>query len=121
MCIRDRHYNWQRERYGRAFEDMGLGVYTGDGGFYHWLELPEGMTSGELNKRLFKHGAAILCASDCDMDRPHSKDPDYESPYSRFFRFSFGPLPPDSFESDIALFREVYDGYKAESSHSAEA
>ena len=48
---------------------MGLGVYTGNGGFYHWLELPEGMTSDELNKRLFKHGAAILCASDCDMAR----------------------------------------------------
>ena len=98
---------------------MGLGVYTGDGGFYHWLELPEGMTSAELNERLFKHGAAILCASDCDMDRPHSKDPAYESPYSRFFRFSFGPLPPESFESDIALFRKVYDGYKVESGHSA--
>ena len=54
---------------------MGLGVYTGNGGFYHWLELPEGLDSKGLNERLFKHGAAILCASDCDMDRPHSKDP----------------------------------------------
>ena len=110
----EEHYNWQRGRYGEAFEEMGLGVYTGDGGFYHWLELPEGMTSDELNKRLFKHGAAILCATDCDMARPHSKDPSYESPYSRFFRFSFGPLLPETFDSDIELFRGVFDDYRKE-------
>ena len=108
----EKHYNWQRERYGGAFEEMGLGVYTGNGGFYHWLELPQGLTSAELNRRLFKRGAAILCASDCDMARPHSKDPSYVSPYSRFFRFSFGPLLPETFESDIELFREVLEGYK---------
>ena len=56
----EEHYNWQRERYGKAFEKMGLGIYTGKGGFYHWLELPEGMTSIELKNRLFKRGAAIL-------------------------------------------------------------
>ena len=110
----ENHYNWQRERYGKAFEEMGLGVFTGDGGFYHWLELPEGMTSSELNKRLFKHGAAILCATDCDMARPHSKDPSYESPYSRFFRFSFGPLLPETFDSDIELFRGVFEDYRKE-------
>jgi hypothetical protein len=55
------------------------------------------------------------------MDRPHSKDPGYQSPYSRFFRFSFGPLLPDSYESDVALFREVYERYKEESDHSAGA
>ena len=108
----EEHYNWQRERYGKAFEEMGLGVYTGDGGFYHWLELPEGMTSVELNKRLFKRGAAILCAFECDMGRPHSKDLNYKTPYERFFRFSFGPLLPESFETDINLFREVYEAYK---------
>ena len=108
----EEHYNWQRDRYGKAFEEMGLGVYTGNGGFYHWLELPEGMSSAELNKRLFKRGAAILCASDCDMARPHSKDPSYETPYSRFFRFSFGPLLPETFESDIQLFSEVLEEYK---------
>jgi len=110
----EEHYNWQRERYGKAFETMGLGIYTGKGGFYHWLELPEGMTSTELNNRLFKRGAAVLCASDCDMGRPHSKDPDYVSPYSRFFRFSFGPLLPETFENDIQLFREVYEEYKGD-------
>ncbi len=110
----EEHYNWQRERYGKAFKEMGLGVYTGNGGFYHWLELPEGMTSDELNKRLFKYGAAILCAFDCDMGRPHSKDPRYKTPYARFFRFSFGPLLPETFEADIQLFREVYESYKNE-------
>ena len=110
----EEHYSWQRERYGDAFKKMGLGVYTGNGGFYHWLELPEGMTSDELNKRLFKRGAAILCAFDCDMARPHSKDPIYKTPYERFFRFSFGPLLPESFESDIELFHEVYEAYKNE-------
>ena len=110
----EEHYSWQRERYGNAFKEMGLGVYTGNGGFYHWLELPEGMTSDELNKRLFKRGAAILCAFDCDMARPHSKDPNYKTPYERFFRFSFGPLLPESFESDIELFHEVYEAYKNE-------
>ena len=110
----EEHYNWQRERYGKAFKKMGLAVYTGNGGFYHWLELPEGMTSDELNKRLFKYGAAILCAFDCDMGRPHSKDPTYKTPYTRFFRFSFGPLLPETFEADIKLFREVYETYKNE-------
>ena len=117
----EQHYNWQRERYGKAFEDMGLDVYTGNGGFYHWLELPEGMTSAELNRRLFKCGAAIICASDCDMARPHSKDPNYETPYSRFFRFSFGPLLPETFESDIQLFSEVLEKYKLDVDHSAGA
>jgi hypothetical protein len=46
------------------------------------------------------------------MGRPHSKDPDYISPYNRFFRFSFGPLLPETFENDIKLFREVYEDYK---------
>jgi DNA-binding transcriptional MocR family regulator len=108
----EQHYNWQRERYGKAFKDMGLGVYTGSGGFYHWLELPEGMTSAELNRRLFKRGAAILCASDCDMARPHSKSPDYVTPYARFLRFSFGPLLPETFESDIQIFSEVLEEYR---------
>ena len=34
------------------------------------MELPEGLNSDELNRRLFKHGAAILKGFDCDMARP---------------------------------------------------
>ena len=110
----EKYYNWQRERYGNAFKNMGLGVYTGKGGFYHWLELPKGLTSKQLNERLFKRGAAILSAFECDMARPHIKDTKYKSPYERFFRFSFGPLLPEAFETDIDLFRDVYEAYKNE-------
>jgi aspartate/methionine/tyrosine aminotransferase len=105
------HYGWQRKRYGDAFRKLGINVFTGDGGFYHWCELPEGMNAKEFNKRLFKKGAAILCAWDCDMARPHDKS-DYTSPYERFFRFSFGPMLPETFEEDIKLFSEVYLQYK---------
>jgi aspartate/methionine/tyrosine aminotransferase len=108
----DKHYSMQRERYGAAFEEMGLKVHTGDGGFYHWLELPEGLNASELNRRLFKHGAAILEGIDCDMARPHRKDPNYVSPYDSFFRFSFGPLLPETFESDLAILRQVLDDYR---------
>ena len=52
----ERHYGMQRERYGAAFRDMGLDVHTGDGGFYHWMNLPDGLDASELNRRLFiKH------------------------------------------------------------------
>merc|ERR1711972_313362 len=107
-----RHYHMQRQRYGEAFQKMGLGVYTGDGGFYHWLELPEGLNATEFNKRLFKRGAAILEAKDCDMARPHDKDTSYVRPYLRMFRFSFGPLLPETFESDIQIMSEVLEEYK---------
>jgi len=110
----EKHYSWQRQRYGEAFKKMGLKVYTGEGGFYHWCELPEGLNSDEFNKRLFKVGAAILKGFDCDMARPHTKDPSYVTPYTRFFRFSFGPLLPETFESDIALFGKVLEQYKAD-------
>lgn len=110
QAVRD-HYNFQRERYGAAFKKMGLTVYTGHGGFYHWLELPAGLNAKDLNKRLFTRGAAILCASDCDMARPHDKSV-YQGQYDRFFRFSFGPLPIESFDADIKLFTEVLDAYK---------
>ena len=109
-----KHYGMQRARYGEAFANMGLDVATGDGGFYHWMKLPDGLDAGELNRRLFKHGAAILEGKDCDMARPHAKDPDYVSPYHAWFRFSFGPLLPETFESDVALFGQVLDEYRAD-------
>jgi len=110
----EEHYNWQRERYGKAFEEMGLKVFTGNGGFYHWMQLPDGMNCKELNQRLYKRGAAILEGIDCDMGRPHSKDPSYESPYLNMFRFSFGPLLPETFEDDMQIMREVLEEYKAD-------
>lgn len=110
----EKHYSMQRARYGEAFADMGLGVYTGNGGFYHWLKLPEGLNAGELNRRLFKHGAAILEGIDCDMARPHAKDPEYVSPYESWFRFSFGPLLPETFESDVKILGQVLEQYRAD-------
>ena len=110
----EKHFRMQRERYGKAFEELGLRVFTGDGGFYHWMQLPEGMNATELNRRLFKHGAAILRGIDCDMARPHAKDPDYVSPYEDCFRFSFGPLKPEEFEGDIAILRQVLEEYQAD-------
>jgi aspartate/methionine/tyrosine aminotransferase len=110
----EHHYKWQRERYGEAFKKMGLTLYTGSGGFYHWMELPEGLNSDDFNKRLFKRGAAILKGVDCDMARPHTKDPNYVSPYERMFRFSFGPLAPEDFENDIKIMSEVLAEYKTD-------
>ena len=46
--------------------------------------------------------------------RPHEKDPSYVTPYERFFRFSFGPLLPETFDGDIAIMKEVLEAYKAE-------
>eukprot|EP00929_Paragymnodinium_shiwhaense_P107917 TRINITY_DN74264_c0_g1_i1.p1 TRINITY_DN74264_c0_g1~~TRINITY_DN74264_c0_g1_i1.p1 ORF type:complete len:456 (-),score=95.57 TRINITY_DN74264_c0_g1_i1:393-1574(-) len=114
----EKHYSWQRERYGKAFRDMGLKLYTGNGGFYHWIELPEGVTCDDLNQRLFKRGAAVLRGIDCDMARPHAKDPEYVSPYVNYFRFSFGPLLPETFEDDIKIMKEVLDECKKAASTS---
>jgi len=95
-------YRDQRARYGDAFLKLGLELFTGDGGFYHWCRLPSGLTAEELNRRLFSKGAAILKGTDCDMARQGTG-----SPLAGFFRFSFGPLDPLSFDTDIGLLREA--------------
>ena len=109
----EQHYAWQRDRYGEAFKSMGLASIPVKAGL-SLVGTSEGMNSKELNKRLFKRGAAILCASECDMARPHDKSllKEYKTPYERFFRFSFGPLLPETFESDIRIMREVLVQYK---------
>jgi aspartate/methionine/tyrosine aminotransferase len=91
-------YRSQRDRYGAAFKKLGLQLFTGDGGFYHWCKAPSGLTADELNRRLFKDGAAILKGTDCDMARRGDA-----SPLKNFFRFSFGPLAPESFDEDVAI------------------
>ncbi|MFT5138991.1 MAG: aminotransferase [Rhodothermales bacterium] len=92
-------YGSQRERYGRALTDLGLELFTGSGGFYHWGRLPDGLTADEFNLRLFKHEAAILPGRLCDMRREEGQP----SRLDGFIRFSFGPLTADSFESDIKI------------------
>jgi len=110
------HYDFQRNRYGKAFEAMGLKLWSGDGGFYHWVELPEGLTCEELNQRLFVKGAAILRGTDCDLRRPLLNEKVVGKPFTsslkRFFRFSFGPLPLQSFDEDVKLLAQVLDEYK---------
>ena len=95
-------YHGQRDRYGEAFERLGLTLFSGDGGFYHWCQLSEELTAAELNRRLFKEGAAVLEGTDCDMARQGDA-----SPLRDFFRFSFGPLAPESFEGDIDILRRA--------------
>lgn len=93
-------YGSQRERYEAALKDLGFELFTGDGGFYHWGRLPNGMTADEFNERLFKHEAAILPGTLCDMFRRGNA-----GPMGNFIRFSFGPLKADSFENDIAIIK----------------
>ena len=95
-------YASQRNRYGKAFSDLGLDLFSGHGGFYHWCKLPGDLTAAELNVELFTRGAAILKGTDCDMARRSD-----QSPLRQFFRFSFGPLKPESFASDIEILGQV--------------
>eukprot|EP00811_Abedinium_folium_P000340 NODE_10310_length_1361_cov_6.155592.p3 GENE.NODE_10310_length_1361_cov_6.155592~~NODE_10310_length_1361_cov_6.155592.p3 ORF type:complete len:141 (-),score=46.00 NODE_10310_length_1361_cov_6.155592:403-825(-) len=96
-------YAMQRDRYGAALRGMGMELFTGDGGFYHWCKLPGGITAQELNERLFKDGAAILRGTDCDMTRAGLET----STLRNFCRFSFGPLPPESFEEDVQILKNA--------------
>lgn len=89
----------QRTRYRAGLEDLGFELTTGDGGFYHWGRLPNGLSADEFNERLFKHEAGILPGPLCDMARRKGED----APLHRYIRFSFGPLGPDSFENDMEI------------------
>ena len=97
-----RFYDEQRQKYGKRFLEIGLEIFSGDGGFYHWCKLPNDLTAEQLNERLFKKGAAILKGTDCDMHRLGK-----HSHLKHFFRFSFGPLLPESFNTDIKLLTEA--------------
>lgn len=97
-------YESQRERYGEALGRLGLTLFSGDGGFYHWCRLPSGMTAEGFNRRLFREGAAILKGTDCDMERRGDA-----SPLAGFFRFSFGPLDPTSLDADVAILRRALE------------
>jgi aspartate/methionine/tyrosine aminotransferase len=92
-------FSRQRERYATGLRDLGFELYTGSGGFYHWARLPGDLTAERFNERLFAHDAGILPGPLCDMARRQGD----ECPLDRFIRFSFGPLAPESFESDMAI------------------
>lgn len=98
-------YNKQRDRYRVGLEKLGVELFTGEGGFYHWGRLPGGLTADALNERLFKHRAAILPGTLCDMHRRGAA-----GMHARFMRFSFGPLAAESFEGDLAILAECLRG-----------
>jgi 2-aminoadipate transaminase len=66
-----KHYSAQRERYLEGLEKLGIECrkFTGQGGFYVWGKLPNGLKCYDFNRRLFEHKAAILPGADCDMLR----------------------------------------------------
>ncbi|MBC8064184.1 MAG: pyridoxal phosphate-dependent aminotransferase [Chlorobia bacterium] len=92
------YFGSQRRRYYKALTELGFELFTGEGGFYHWGRLPGHLTAEEFNERLFKHQAAILPGTLCDMMRRHSN-----SPLATFMRFSFGPLKAESFDEDVEI------------------
>ena len=88
----------QRHRYGEGLSALGLELFTGTGGFYHWARLPGDLTGDAFNERLFAHDAGILPGRLCDMARRGE-----DGPLGRMIRFSFGPLSSESYEDDIAI------------------
>ena len=91
----------QRNRYQEGLSQLGIELFTGNGGFYHWGRLPGGLLASELNKRLFAHKAAILPGKLCDMHRRGD-----EGPHGSLFRFSFGPLEASSYEQNLQILGE---------------
>ena len=102
-----RFYDVQREKYQKGFLELGLKLFSGNGGFYHWCKLPSNFTAEKLNEELFKKGAAILKGTDCDMHRL-----DDTSHLKHFFRFSFGPLLPNSYDNNIKILGEAINSQK---------
>jgi len=91
-------FGMQRDRYGEGLAGLGFELYTGRGGFYHWARLPGDLTGDAFNERLFEHDAGILPGRLCDMHRRGD-----DGPLGRMIRFSFGPLPPDSYDGDMEI------------------
>ena len=99
QAVRD-FFRMQRERYGEGLSSLGFELYTGRGGFYHWARLPGGLTGDAFNERLFEHDAGILPGRLCDMKRRGD-----DGPMGPMIRFSFGPLPPDTFDGDMEILK----------------
>lgn len=91
-------FNEQRDFYREALTELGIELFSGNGGFYHWGRLPGDLHADEFNNRLFEHDAAILPGRLCDMHRGGENGPS-----NRFIRFSFGPLSMESRQSDVEI------------------
>jgi aminotransferase len=98
-------YTGQRRRYAEGLQRLGVELFTGDGGFYHWLRLPGGLTGDAFNERLMKFDAAILPGRLCDMARRGD-----QGPMGTMARFSFGPLGAESCERDLELLGKCLRG-----------
>jgi aspartate/methionine/tyrosine aminotransferase len=96
-----RFFTSQRARYGEGLSRLGIELFTGTGGFYHWGRLPKGLDADEFNTRLFREEAAILPGRLCDMARRE------RGPLRDLMRFSFGPLSPESYEGDLAILERA--------------
>ncbi len=99
-AVRD-FFNEQRDWYREGLSSLGLELFTGTGGFYHWARLPGDQNADQLNERLFEHNAAILPGRLCDMFRRGENGPS-----NRFIRFSFGPLLPETREENLRILGE---------------
>ncbi|MCX6119178.1 MAG: pyridoxal phosphate-dependent aminotransferase [Proteobacteria bacterium] len=98
-------YNEQRKIYRDGLASCGMELSTGDGGFYHWGKLPHGLTAEDFNQRLFKHKAAILPGTLCDMHRRGA-----QGPHNHFIRFSFGPIEPDAYQENMRILKDCLKG-----------
>ncbi len=54
----------QRNRYGEGLANLGVKLYSGNGGFYHWGRLPGDLTGDGFNERLFSTRPAF-CPGGC--------------------------------------------------------
>ncbi|MCB0345604.1 MAG: pyridoxal phosphate-dependent aminotransferase [Bdellovibrionales bacterium] len=97
-------YREQRARWRDSLAGLGLELFTGEGGFYHWCRLPRGMSALEFNTRLFRDKGAILPGVLCDMERGEDG---YASPLKSFFRLSFGPLDPEQHDTYVEALRRA--------------
>ncbi len=97
-------FDEQRQRYQTGLSDLGVELFTGDGGFYHWGRLPNGISAEAFNERLFEHRAAVLPGTLCDMQRRGA-----DSPLANFIRFSFGPIQADTFESNLEIMQNCLE------------
>jgi len=94
-------FDQQRARYATGLRDIGIELFTGDGGFYHWGRLPDELTATQFNQRLFAHNAAILPGPLCDMQRRGER-----SPLADFIRFSFGPIQAGEFHANLEILQQ---------------
>ncbi len=103
VAVKD-FYDDQRNWYAEKLSELGIKLFTGEGGFYHWGKLPNNLTADEFNERLFEHKAAILPGHLCDMHRRGNS-----GKLGKYIRFSFGPLERDTREESIRILRKCLD------------